>query len=164
MVRGRIILSCAALLLFLCAAANAQDGCHFPDAIYVTSDADTIFVNHDQADMNCCSTLAISIVQDGFTVDFYEDETGDLCVCMCCFNLEYEGHGFGPGHYLVRIWKASDPGYDFIGQGEVDVEGNGAGPVIGLAAKGDCMAPQDVPNETPGVRAKTWGGLRSLYR
>jgi hypothetical protein len=162
MARGRIVLSCAGLLL-ACAAAttHAQMGCSYPDAIYVSASSDTIFVQHDQAEMNCCTNLVVDIEQDGFTVDFLESETGDFCLCLCCFDIDYEGHGFVPGHYLVRVWQYN--GNVFIGQGEVDIEGNGTGTVVGLLAKGDCIDAEDVADD-PRIHVESWGRLRSLYR
>lgn len=132
-------------------------GCIHPDVIIVASRADTIFVDHLNATRNCCSTMTVDVAAEDFVVDFVEGETGEFCNCICCFNLDYEAHGFATGHYVVRVWFQGE----LVGEAEVDVEGPEGAVFVGTIAKGECLTLATV--EEGLVQATTWGRLRTGF-
>jgi hypothetical protein len=149
-------------LLSVCCVAtlgHAQPmDCLYPDVIAVSSNADTIFVEHQNATRNCCSTLTVDVATEDLVVDFVEGEAGEFCTCMCCFHMGYDANGFEAGHYLVRVWFEGD----LVGEEEVDVEGPGSAPVVGAVAKGECMTLASTP-EPDEVRVRTWGHMRTGF-
>lgn len=155
MKRGRIALFPALLapVLLFTAGAQAQPICD-PDQIVVTSNADTIQVKHSNATRNCCTELTLSFQVSEQIANFYEGDAGEPCRCTCCFNLQYDCHGFATGRYTVRIWNGD--GSALYGESEVDVAGSGSGPLIGSVNRGECT-------QTP-TAGSSWGRLRSLYR
>lgn len=154
---GRIAL--ALVLLFGSAVlVAAQDECD-PEEVVVTAGGDTIFVAHQGAYLNCCLILDIDLAVDGFAVDFTERDVGEECDCLCCFDLHYDAFGFPQGHYLVRVW---DEFGVLRGEGEVDVDGIGGGPVVGLVESGDCLETTGIEEEN--TVEMSWGRLHSRFR
>jgi hypothetical protein len=140
--------------------ARAQFDCG-PDSIVAESSADTIFVQHLQAERNCCTDLTLRFEVSDHIVDFYEGDAGDWCYCTCCFKLAYDVDGFQANRYLIRVWN--EDGSEFYGQTEVEVPGGGGLPELVRLERGDCLTPAESPDEPPGVPV-TWGVVRARYR
>ena len=154
MTTTRAALGFATVLVLLAASSSlAQPPCA-PDEVTARSSADTIFVEHRHAELNCCLVLALDIRVGALTVDFYESDTGEPCDCYCCFDLRYAASGFTPGRWRVRVWDAA--GTVLHGETEVEVNGTGGPPQVAWMFSGDCVTVQ--------VDARTWGGIRELYR
>jgi hypothetical protein len=151
---GRIafMVSCISILFPFAARAGGFCGA---DTIHVRAIADTVFVEHENAVMNCCLDLQIDLQVEGNVIDFYERDAGDPCHCICCFDLDFHAGGFEAGHYTVRVWDAV--GSLLHGQAELDVPGAGGGPHLLTVRQGECQDPQ-ASGET------TWGKIRALYR
>ncbi len=159
MSHSRIALLIVPLVLLLANAANGQHSCA-PVQIIATSNADTIFVQHVNAYTNCCIELVVELGVEEFDVNFYESDVGPPCNCLCCFNLRFDANGFAAGHYVVRVWDGS--GTYLIGESEVDVDGPGGAPVLGVVNSGECRDPEPVlePQEV----SVTWGKVKTVYR
>lgn len=151
---GRIALMIALVIGLLPSPAAASDPCG-PDTVLVRASADTVFVSHGDTIRNCCLILHVVMLTDTKTIDFYETDTGQLCNCICCFDLDYCAGGFSAGRYTVRVWDAT--GSILFGQSVVEVPGGGVEPVLLTSRKGDCQDP-----EASGKM--TWGRARALYR
>lgn len=149
------------LLLFVAPAASAQWDCE-ADVIYAYAVADTIYVQHLNAERNCCATLAVDMVLEESIVNFYEAETGEFCTCMCCFNLDYDANGFAAGHYVVRVWNHD--GSEFYGEAEVNVDRNGLVPMVANLDRGECLTPAEVEEPWPVFEDVSWGRIRTGYR
>ena len=148
------------LLLVVAPAASAQYPCE-DDIVYAYADADTIFVEHLNAERNCCSTLTVDMEVAESIVDFYEGETGEFCFCMCCFNVSYDASGFEAGHYTVRVWNFD--GSELYGEVDVDVRVDGLVPTVANIDRGECITPTDV-EEGPAYEDVSWGRVRTGYR
>lgn len=125
------------------------------DTILVRAAADTVYVNHANATMNCCLELRVEMEVGANVIDFYEVDAGGRCDCICCFDLDYRADGFPMGVYMVRVWDAT--GSTLYGQAEVAVPGAGAEPRVVAALQGECQHPQ-------ASGTTTWGKIRALYR
>lgn len=147
-------------LLFLLASGfpaaplTAQDLCP-ADELFLEVSADTVFVEHWNAERNCCFELAVQFTAEANTIDFYEGATGDPCRCDCCFNLRYSACGFSAGTYTVRVWN--EDGTELYGSVEVEVGGAADAPDLVAADLGQCVGP------TPSSLA-TWGLVKEIYR
>lgn len=139
---------------------SAQFDCG-PDLILAKASGDTIFVQHLQAERNCCTDLTLRMEVAGEVVDFYEGDGGDWCYCICCFELAYDANGFAPGQYLVRVWN--EDGSELYGEADVEVPGSGMAPQIGSLERGDCLTTADTPDGGSPIPI-TWGAVRARYR
>ena len=151
-----IVLMFALGVPFLLPAPVARaDGFCGPDTILVRASADTIYVRHENALKNCCLELHVRLDLQDAVVDFYEEDVGDPCHCICCFDLNYLADGFAAGHYTVRIWN--EDGSILFGQAEVEVVGDGSAPHLISAAAGECQDPQP-------IQRTSWGVIRTIFR
>lgn len=153
MVRSAIILLAFLHLPWCVPSVEAQYFCG-PGRVSARSNADTIFVRHENAERNCCTQLTLRVESQQFVVDFFEGEAEPFCVCTCCFDLRYQAHDFPAGHYRVRVWDES--GSVLYGEAEVDVAGPGGAPALGAMQRGDCVEIATQP--------ETWSRVRAIYR
>lgn len=148
------ILTPAAALTAARAGSAPQDECP-PEQIRVVAAADSILVQHTDAERNCCTELVVTFNIEGSTVNFFEAEVGSPCRCLCCYDSAYEMHGLAPGRYDVCIWGGTgEP--QLLATVPVDVLGAGTAPVMGSVQGGVCL-------RTP-TSQSSWGTLRILYR
>lgn len=98
---------------------------------------DTLYVTHFNAYYNCCLKIAMELEQGGNLLHFIEHPTGDLCHCMCYFNLAAEVTGLDPGVYIIQVWNEDQSA--LFGQTEVMV------PVPPLAKNGLVSDDQPAP-------------------
>ena len=75
------------------------------EQIVLTAPPGAIEILHNNVEYNCCSWTDIEIVQQAFTVEFYEWERFALgpCFCLCCLDLETAAGGFVSSEYMVRL-------------------------------------------------------------
>lgn len=157
MSHSRIALLTVLLVAAISVVSNGQDSCS-PVQIVATSNADTIFVTHMNAYTNCCIELEVEVGVEDNVVNFYEADVGPPCDCICCFNLRFDANGFAAGRHIVRVWT----GTHLIGETEVEVEGTGGVPVIGLVSSGACLG--DPGGQQPQQSSITWGKVKTIYR
>ena len=154
----------ASLLLCTPLAANAQ-WCD-PDEVIARAEGSTIIVNHNNAEWNCCVWIQFDLVENGYMLDLYETEMGELCYCICCFDLIATIEDVEPGNYLVRCLDAVTE--EVLGEDWVTVEGGGgAKAALGGSWQSPCggwasAVPDDPDLEDDGVAS--WGAIKALYR
>lgn len=88
-------------------ASEASAG-DFEDSVLVWFSADTVWVMHKNAFENCCSVILGEVVKtpEGFDV-FEHDTSGELCRCMCYFDIVTSIYSVPPGAYLVRVFDTA---------------------------------------------------------
>ena len=52
----------------------------------------------------CCADIVVTLEQDENTVRLVERNAGEICRCLCEYDLEAEISGLGPGVYEVEVW------------------------------------------------------------
>jgi hypothetical protein len=140
--------------LWLAAPLAAQALCPADD-VRVVAWADTISVEHWNAERNCCYELAVDLTVAENVIDFYEGSAGEPCRCDCCFDLNYSAGGFAAGHYTVRVWNGD--GTELFASVEVDVAGDAGMPGMLTSNRGECVGP--TPADAP-----TWGFVKEIYK
>ena len=159
-VRLAVVLCTMASLAFAPSLVVAQWDCEDQVAAWAVND--TIFVEHNGALYNCCGIIVIDMeTPEQFLVEFLETETfeGPPCACMCCFNLDMWGFGFGAGHYTIRVWNFDRT--ELYGETEVDVYEDLLTPVgFGGYLQSDCLENSSTPDDNTGT---TWGRIKSVY-
>ncbi|NIM99357.1 MAG: hypothetical protein GTO24_15165 [candidate division Zixibacteria bacterium] len=75
------------------------------DTVIFSSSGDTILVTHQDAFYNCCSEIAVNVVQTARGFDLFErDTSGERCNCMCDFDITTIISGVPEGSYVVRVF------------------------------------------------------------
>jgi hypothetical protein len=78
------------------------------DSVLVWSHGDTAWVTHKNAFYNCCLKIKVRIIPTPQGFDLYEyEEVGDLCNCMCYFDITTTIYGLFPGVYLIRVFDTA---------------------------------------------------------
>ena len=88
------------------------------DTVIFSSHGDTIQVIHQNALYNCCSKIMVKVTQTSNGFDLSEADTGDLCHCMCDFDVTTMISDLSPGSYLIRLF---DTDSSLVGSGVVDI-------------------------------------------
>jgi len=52
----------------------------------------------------CCAEIEIKVEQEGNVVKVIETNEGDLCECMCGYEVNAEIAGLPPGRYTIQVW------------------------------------------------------------
>jgi hypothetical protein len=73
------------------------------DELQVVARGDTIHVSH-RLSYVCCAELSLSMEQDGTTIRVMERNVGEMCRCLCDYDVEAEITGLSPGEYQVEVW------------------------------------------------------------
>jgi hypothetical protein len=74
------------------------------DTVIFSAHGDTIFVTHQDAFYNCCLEIEVNVVQTVNGFDLFEQGTGELCHCMCDFDITIIISGVSEGEYVVRLF------------------------------------------------------------
>lgn len=109
---------------------------------------ETLFVAHYEAFYNRCHRIGVELEQSGTVLNFIEHPTGELCRCMCTFNIVSTVTGLTPGAYVVRVWN--DDRSILFGEVEVTV------------SPGVARRALTVPDEPPDPGRRWW--YRSTQR
>jgi len=153
------------------------------DTVRVEVVRNNIHVHHDQAEWNCCATIAFDLDARGDTLDLRESETFEVgpCHCLCCFDLVATITDVPPGDYLVRV-LAAETGEVFGGvwvevpevrlgiarpSGTREITpGAPAGSIQECAAElgGTLQSPCGGWITDVEVASTTWGRIKALYR
>lgn len=80
-----------------------------PEALLVVGGDGTITVAHRAYPANCCVTLepSASLDEEVATLSVEYDEEGELCDCMCAFDLGYKLVGVPGGAWTVTANQES---------------------------------------------------------
>jgi len=153
------------------------------DSVRATALRGSIHVYHDQAEWNCCATIAFDLDARGDTFDLYESETFEVgpCDCLCCFDLVATITDVPPGDYLVRV-LAAETG-EVFGETWVEVPEVRLGVARPVGPRGtpassslggtqECAAELGGALQSPcggwtadvEVAESTWGRIKTLFR
>ncbi len=58
---------------------------------------------HVNAGFNCCPDLTAEFSFDNDTIIITEKESGDMCHCLCLYDIECEINNLTPGRYYVKV-------------------------------------------------------------
>lgn len=88
------------------------------DTVIFSSHGDTIVVIHKDAFYNCCAQIAVNVVETANGFDLFESDTGDLCDCLCYFDITTTLCDLANGSYFIRVFDVyGDP----VDSGVVDI-------------------------------------------
>jgi hypothetical protein len=73
------------------------------DEVQIIVRGETIHVDH-RLSYVCCAELSLSMEQDGNTIRVVERNVGEMCRCICDYDVEADITGLGPGLYQVEVW------------------------------------------------------------
>jgi len=71
--------------------------------VQIVGEGDTIHVVHKLSYV-CCAELELTTKQEGSTIRLLEKNTGEICRCMCDYEVEADITGLSPGVYQVEVW------------------------------------------------------------
>ena len=71
--------------------------------VQIVGEGDTIHVAHRLVYV-CCAELVLTIEQEDSTIRLLEKNTGEICRCMCEYQVEADITGLNPGVYQVEVW------------------------------------------------------------
>jgi len=71
--------------------------------VEIVGQGDTIHVSQKLSYV-CCAELELTTEQEGSTVRLLEKNTGEVCRCMCDYEVEADIAGLSPGVYQVEVW------------------------------------------------------------
>ena len=71
--------------------------------VQIVGEGDTIHVVHKLSYV-CCAELELTTTQEGSTIRLLEKNTGEICRCMCDYEVEADITGLNPGVYQVEVW------------------------------------------------------------
>lgn len=52
----------------------------------------------------CCADIVVRLEQDENTIKLVEKNEGEICRCICEYDIEAEISGLDPGVYEVEVW------------------------------------------------------------
>ena len=73
------------------------------DEVKITVRGDTIHLEH-RLSYVCCAELLLRVEQEGNTIRMVEQNDGEICRCLCDYDVEAEITGLGSGEYQVEVW------------------------------------------------------------
>ena len=71
--------------------------------VEIVGQGDTIHVSQKLTYV-CCAELVLTTEQEGSTIKLLEKNTGEICRCMCDYEVEADITGLNPGVYQVEVW------------------------------------------------------------
>jgi hypothetical protein len=71
--------------------------------VEIVGQGDTIHVAHNLTYV-CCAELVLTIEQEDRTIKLLEKNTGEICRCICEYQVEADITGLNPGEYQVEVW------------------------------------------------------------
>ncbi|MCJ7621694.1 MAG: hypothetical protein MUP64_15940 [Anaerolineae bacterium] len=71
--------------------------------VQIVGQGDTIHVSQKLSYV-CCAVLELTTTQEGSTIRLLEKNTGEICRCMCDYEVEADIAGVSPGVYQVEVW------------------------------------------------------------
>jgi len=71
--------------------------------VQIVGQGDTIHVSQKLSYV-CCAKLVLTTEQEDSTIRLLEKNTGEICRCMCDYEVEAEITGLSPGVYQVEVW------------------------------------------------------------
>ena len=71
--------------------------------VQIVGEGDTIHVTHKLTYV-CCAELVLTTEQEDSTIRLLEKNTGEICRCLCEYEVEADIAGLNPGVYQVEVW------------------------------------------------------------
>ena len=73
------------------------------DELQIMVRGDAIHVGH-RLSYVCCAELLLRVEQEGNTIRIVEQNVGEMCRCLCDYDVEADITGLGSGVYRVEVW------------------------------------------------------------
>jgi hypothetical protein len=71
--------------------------------VEIVGQGDTIHVSQKLTYV-CCAELVLTTEQEDGTIRLLEKNTGEICRCLCDYEVEADISGLSPGVYQVEVW------------------------------------------------------------
>jgi hypothetical protein len=71
--------------------------------VQIVGQGDTIHVSQE-LNYVCCAELVLTMAQQDTTIRLLEKNVGELCRCMCDYEVEADITGLTTGVYEVEVW------------------------------------------------------------
>ncbi len=105
------------IVLLLIAVTGAISVCGQIPNIYAVVNGNEVTLWQTAAQRNCCALYQMEVDQDDFTITWLQKDTGDVCYCICHFDLSVT---FGPlsvGDYTANVYCTEAVSQDTLFQG-----------------------------------------------
>lgn len=63
----------------------------------------TLNLSHIGACFNCCSDIGGEVSVDGNVIAIEENESGEMCHCLCLYQVDYKVENLPPGEYTIKF-------------------------------------------------------------
>jgi hypothetical protein len=71
--------------------------------VQIAGEGDAIHVEHHLTYV-CCAELVVTMKQRGDRIEILESNVGEVCRCLCDYEVEAHITGLNPGVYQVEVW------------------------------------------------------------
>ena len=86
-----------------CSEESRSTGTATEGEVQITGKGDTIHVSHGLTYV-CCAELVLIVQQQGNRIRLLESNVGEICRCLCDYDVEADVSGLEPGVYDVQLW------------------------------------------------------------
>jgi len=104
--------ACSSSVPAVLALSYSVTGCEKPlretrsrhvDEVEITAEGNVIHVEQTLTHV-CCAELVLTVEQEGNVLRIIETNTGDICRCICEYQVQANLVGVDPGTYQVEVW------------------------------------------------------------
>ena len=71
--------------------------------VLIEGEGSAIHVEH-RVTYVCCAELVLTVEQEGNTIRITESNVGEMCRCLCDYDVEADVSDLDPGVYDVQLW------------------------------------------------------------
>ena len=86
-----------------CSEQSAATRAATDSEVEIVGQGDTIHVAHKLTYV-CCAELVLTTEQEDRRIRLLEKNAGEICRCMCDYDVEADITGLSPGVYQVEVW------------------------------------------------------------
>lgn len=86
-----------------CAEATTAARAATDADVLIEGEGSTIHVEH-RLTYVCCAELVLTVEQEGNRIRIVESNAGEICRCLCDYDVEADVSGLEPGIYDVQLW------------------------------------------------------------
>ena len=105
------------IVLLLIAVTGVISACgQIPD-IYAVVNGNEVTLWQTAAQRNCCALYQMEVDQYDFTITWLQKDTGDVCYCICHFDLSVTFGPLSAGNYTADVYCTEAVSQDTLFQG-----------------------------------------------
>lgn len=90
------------------------------DSLYAVVDGNSVTLYDQGAYRNCCAVYEMIITRQGQQLTWLQQSAGEICYCMCYFDLQVTTGPLEAGSYVTDVYYNDIPGEDPIYVGSIE--------------------------------------------